>query len=45
MRFSATPIEQYRCPPPMGEGTDDVLSGWLGHDEAEIARLRASGAV
>ncbi len=45
MRFSATPIEHYSCPPPMGEGTDDVLSTWLGYDEAKIAELRASGAV
>lgn len=45
MRFSATPIEKYACPPPMGEGTDDVLSGWLGYDEATIAQLRAAGAV
>lgn len=45
MRFSATPIETYTCPPPMGEGTDDVLSAWLGYDDHRIARLRASGAV
>jgi crotonobetainyl-CoA:carnitine CoA-transferase CaiB-like acyl-CoA transferase len=45
MRFSATPIENYSCPPPMGEGTDDVLSAWLGYYEEKIARLRASGAV
>jgi crotonobetainyl-CoA:carnitine CoA-transferase CaiB-like acyl-CoA transferase len=45
MRFSATPIETYGTPPIMGEGTDDVLSAWLGCDEDEIARLRDAGAI
>jgi crotonobetainyl-CoA:carnitine CoA-transferase CaiB-like acyl-CoA transferase len=45
MRFSATPIETYGSPPMMGEGTDDVLSSWLGCDEDEIARLRNAGAI
>jgi crotonobetainyl-CoA:carnitine CoA-transferase CaiB-like acyl-CoA transferase len=45
MRFSATPIETYRPPPPMGEGNDDVLAQWLGYDQEKIAQLRASGAI
>jgi crotonobetainyl-CoA:carnitine CoA-transferase CaiB-like acyl-CoA transferase len=45
MRFSATPIESYGTPPMMGEGTDDVLSAWLGCDEDEIAQLRDAGAI
>jgi crotonobetainyl-CoA:carnitine CoA-transferase CaiB-like acyl-CoA transferase len=45
MRFSATPLE-YRAPPPLlGEHTDEVLSGLLGKDAPEIARLRAEGAI
>jgi crotonobetainyl-CoA:carnitine CoA-transferase CaiB-like acyl-CoA transferase len=45
MRFSSTPIEGYRSPPIMGEGTDDVLSNWLGYGKEKIAQLRASGAT
>ena len=45
MRFSATPIESYGTPPIMGEGTDDVLSSWLGYDADKIAQLRTAGAV
>jgi crotonobetainyl-CoA:carnitine CoA-transferase CaiB-like acyl-CoA transferase len=45
MRFSATPIETYGTPPMMGEGSDQVLSSWLGYDEVAIARLREAGAI
>jgi crotonobetainyl-CoA:carnitine CoA-transferase CaiB-like acyl-CoA transferase len=45
MRFSATPIETYRAPPPMGEGADDVLSSWLGYDRKRIDQLRAARAI
>ena len=45
MRFSETPIESYRSPPVMGEGVDDVLSGWLGYEQHRIAALRAARAV
>jgi crotonobetainyl-CoA:carnitine CoA-transferase CaiB-like acyl-CoA transferase len=45
MRFSATPIRAYRAPPTLGEGTDEVLSTWLGHDKEKISQLRASGAI
>jgi crotonobetainyl-CoA:carnitine CoA-transferase CaiB-like acyl-CoA transferase len=45
MRFSASPIEDYRAPPTLGEGTDDVLSGWLDYDDTKIAQLRAAGAI
>jgi len=35
-----------RRPPPMlGEGTQDVLSGLLGLDEADLQRLKAAGAI
>ncbi len=34
-----------RAPPALGEHTDEILSADLGLDAAEIARLRASGAV
>ncbi len=45
IRFSATPIETYGTPPLIGEGTEDVLSSWLGYDEEKIGQLRAAGAV
>lgn len=45
MRFSATPITRYDCPPSLGEGTADVLSSWLGYDQERIAQLRESGVL
>ncbi len=45
MRFSKTPIEHNLPPPLLGEHTDDVLGGFLGLDDAEIARLRADGVI
>jgi crotonobetainyl-CoA:carnitine CoA-transferase CaiB-like acyl-CoA transferase len=45
MRFSATPIRSYRAPPSLGEGTDDILSAWLGYGPEKISSLRRdSGA-
>jgi crotonobetainyl-CoA:carnitine CoA-transferase CaiB-like acyl-CoA transferase len=45
MRFSATPITHYGSPPVMGEGTDDVLSAWLGYGRERIDALRVAGAI
>jgi crotonobetainyl-CoA:carnitine CoA-transferase CaiB-like acyl-CoA transferase len=45
IRFSATPIAYEKAAPALGEGTSRVLSGLLGMGEAEIAALRASGAI
>jgi crotonobetainyl-CoA:carnitine CoA-transferase CaiB-like acyl-CoA transferase len=45
MRFSATPLEHNVPPPLLGQHTDEVLRGLLGRSEAEIAQLRADGAV
>jgi crotonobetainyl-CoA:carnitine CoA-transferase CaiB-like acyl-CoA transferase len=45
IRFSATPIEYERAAPSLGEGTSRVLSCLLGMGEAEIAALKASGAI
>jgi crotonobetainyl-CoA:carnitine CoA-transferase CaiB-like acyl-CoA transferase len=45
MRFSGTPLE-YRLPPPLlGEHTEEVLRDLLGKSAAEIAQLRAGGAI
>jgi len=45
MRFSGTPLEHRTPPPLLGEHTDAVLREVLGKDAAEIARLRANGAI
>ena len=45
MRFSATPIEAYATPPRIGEGAEEILSGWIGLNLAEIDRVREAGAI
>jgi glutaryl-CoA transferase len=45
MRFSATPVEHRIPPPVLGEHTEEVLRELLGRSEAEIASLRADGAI
>jgi crotonobetainyl-CoA:carnitine CoA-transferase CaiB-like acyl-CoA transferase len=45
MRFSGTPLEYRLAPPLLGDHTDEVLRELLGKNEAEIAALRAEGAV
>ena len=43
-RFAGTPAPTPTPPPAAGAHTDEVLAE-LGYDEAEIGRLRESGAV
>lgn len=45
IRFSDTPIADYRCAPSLGEATDDILSNLLGYAPARIAALRQDGAI
>jgi crotonobetainyl-CoA:carnitine CoA-transferase CaiB-like acyl-CoA transferase len=45
MRFSGTPLEYRLAPPLLGQHTDEVLRGFLGKSDAEIATLRAEGVV
>ncbi|MDO9437597.1 CaiB/BaiF CoA-transferase family protein [Hydrogenophaga sp.] len=45
IKFSASPITGYTAPPMLGEHTDEVLSGLLGLDRAQILALRANGIV
>ena len=45
MRFSDSKVEYHLPPPLLGEHTDAVLRDWLHLDAAELARLRAAGAV
>jgi crotonobetainyl-CoA:carnitine CoA-transferase CaiB-like acyl-CoA transferase len=45
MRFSETPVEHRVPPPVLGEHTDEILRELLGRSEAEIASLRADGAI
>ncbi len=39
------PARTYGAPPALGQHTAEVLSDWLGYDEAQIDRLRQSGAI
>jgi formyl-CoA transferase len=43
-KFSATPLAIRRHPPTLGEHTEEVLRE-LGYSEAEVAALRAEGAI
>jgi len=45
MRFSATPLEHKIPPPTLGQHTEEVLRGMLEMSDADIARLRADGAI
>jgi crotonobetainyl-CoA:carnitine CoA-transferase CaiB-like acyl-CoA transferase len=45
IRFSQTPIAYDKAPPKLGEHTASVLSNLLGLSDAEIDRLRQSGAI
>lgn len=45
MRFSETPLRHELAPPTVGQHTDEILRETLKLTEAEIAQLRADGAV
>jgi len=45
IKFSDTPITKYNAPPTLGQHTGEVLKGLLGIDDAELARLSASGVI
>ena len=45
VRFSATPVEYRKAAPKLGEDTSVILSKVLGLSAADIAALRASGAI
>ncbi|NNM74117.1 CoA transferase [Enterovirga sp. DB1703] len=45
MRFSATPLDTYTAPPTHGQHTDDVLTGLLGMQAAELDALEARGII
>jgi crotonobetainyl-CoA:carnitine CoA-transferase CaiB-like acyl-CoA transferase len=45
MRFSGTPLEYRQAPPVLGEHTEEILKGILGKSDAEVAALRAAGAI
>jgi formyl-CoA transferase/CoA:oxalate CoA-transferase len=45
VKFTGTPARVQGTPPRLGEHTDEVLRTVLGLGQAEIAELRASGAV
>jgi crotonobetainyl-CoA:carnitine CoA-transferase CaiB-like acyl-CoA transferase len=45
LKMSRTPPSYRYSPPILGQHTDEVLSGLLGLDEAERARLRTAGAI
>jgi crotonobetainyl-CoA:carnitine CoA-transferase CaiB-like acyl-CoA transferase len=45
VKYSATPVTQYRAPPRLGEHTDEVLRSVLGLDEVTIEALRQKKVV
>ena len=45
MRFSASPVTYRQAPPLLGEHNEQILSSWLGFDEAQIKALQAQGAI
>ncbi|CAI8780676.1 Succinate--glutarate CoA-transferase [Pseudomonas serbica] len=45
VKFSATPIVEYKAPPTQGEHTETILGEWLGMDEVEIRTLRDKGVI
>jgi crotonobetainyl-CoA:carnitine CoA-transferase CaiB-like acyl-CoA transferase len=45
VKFSATPIVDYKAPPTQGEHTETLLGEWLGMDEGEIRALRDKGVI
>ena len=45
IRFSECPVEYDRAPPTLGQHTEEILSGLLGKEAAEIERLRKIEAI
>ena len=45
LRLSETPVDYRSAPPLLGEQTDEALARWLGANGAELAALRAEGAI
>ncbi|MGA0115800.1 MAG: CaiB/BaiF CoA transferase family protein [Burkholderiales bacterium] len=45
MKFSGTPLKHDIPPPVVGQHTDEILRSVLGKTDAEIAALKAAGAV
>ncbi|MGE5500723.1 MAG: CoA transferase, partial [Ignavibacteriales bacterium] len=45
IRMSATPVEEPRSPPLLGQHVDELLGGLLGLGAADIDSLRARGAI
>ncbi len=45
MRFSGTPLQHKLAPPPLGAHTEEILRERLGKSAAQIAALRAEGAI
>jgi benzylsuccinate CoA-transferase BbsF subunit/naphthyl-2-methylsuccinate CoA transferase subunit len=44
-RMSGTPCEVRSAAPTLGQHTDEVLTGLLGYSAAEVASMRAKGAL
>ena len=45
MRFSGTPLQHQLAPPLLGQHTEEILRERLGRSAAQIAALRAEGAI
>ena len=45
IKFSATPINEYRTPPKLGAETEEVLAGLLGYSDEDLGRLRENRVI
>lgn len=45
VKFSATPVDEYRAPPTLGQHTHEILGEVLGLDQAGIEVLKSKGVV
>jgi crotonobetainyl-CoA:carnitine CoA-transferase CaiB-like acyl-CoA transferase len=45
MKFSGTPLKHEVPPPVLGQHTDEILSGVLKKNAAEIEKLKSTGIV
>lgn len=45
IRLQSSPVGEMHCAPPLGEGTEEILTTLLGADPDRLDRLRAAGVI